>query len=149
MVNELRERYNNIFDELLKLENNWDSYGAEPISNISIKSANNFLEFYYDNIKDSGYEYDYTFIAPLNDGSIQIEFNDDNDFHNFSEIEFNIDNTINYIIFDKIDGELSTLLEENNLENNEKTYHKILYHILKPYNAFNTYDYSLDIITSL
>lgn len=103
------ELKNRIYD-FLSLQNNWDSYDADKISQESISIAIQLIELLYSN----NIIIDYAF--PMSDGGIQLE----KDFDNFSiEIEINPEEKVKLLVFDKKNNLIKEkdyeILESDNL----------------------------------
>ncbi|MBU1209613.1 MAG: hypothetical protein KKH04_22290 [Proteobacteria bacterium] len=65
-------------ERIMKLPSNWDSYGAVKISTGTIANALEVLIEAYEAQKQIGYEPLIPFIAPCADGSIQLEWENNN-----------------------------------------------------------------------
>ncbi len=102
-----------------KLQSNWDSYNADPISKQAITEAENVLVFL------NGKKYlakSIINVFPMRDGGIQFEFDNES---NSSELEISPDGKLTFISFDNegnflkqeqlfdVEG-LSTFLEDFN-----------------------------------
>lgn len=61
-------------DEFSHLPENWDSYGAKPISVISRKRAGELLHAWRHLTQGFGQELPEPFVAPCGDGRVQIEW---------------------------------------------------------------------------
>ena len=112
-------QYKDLIESYSKLHHNWDSYNADSISNDSIITALEVLNFLYlKGFLSSGIEIN---IFPMREGGIQFEFDKENIC---AELEINKNGELTFIIFDNngniVDEirqhfellELSTLLEE-------------------------------------
>lgn len=64
-------KYKIELEELAKLEENWDSYGALPIDKEVLNTVKHILHL----LENSG-----VFISPLNSGGIQLEWELDNQY---------------------------------------------------------------------
>jgi hypothetical protein len=86
-------------DELARLEPDWDSYGARPVSAIAINQANRLLLDVARRYLELGYpevsRVKPWFIAPLADGGIQIEWRSD---AGAMEVEIGGDGRFEYLI---------------------------------------------------
>ncbi len=92
-------------DELARLEADWDSYGARPMSAIAINQANRMLLDVARRYLELGYpriaRVKPWFIAPLADGGIQIEWRSDG---GAMEVEIGGDGHFAYLI-ERKDGQ--------------------------------------------
>ena len=76
-----REQISARINKLLRLESDWNGYGALPIDHEVVERVQGFL---------SRLEEDQLpgFICPTSDGGIQIEYGNIMAYHNYLEIEF-------------------------------------------------------------
>lgn len=85
----------NIIYSFSKLGENWDTYGAEAITQGVIKKALSVLDLLYRNrLLMGGFN---THVFPMRDGGIQYEF--DNEYMSI-ELEINPDGDMLYVIYD-------------------------------------------------
>jgi len=61
------------FDEMTVLEQDWDSYGADPISPVAIETASKLLQSVEKQCGNEAYE-KLMIVAPRPDGGVQIEW---------------------------------------------------------------------------
>ena len=82
-------------DSIKELPHNWDTYGAVPIRQAQIGRSNDLLRLLYLYFTNLGFKLPQPFIAPVPDGSVQIEFDfDEGDI----EITFDENGKIEYLI---------------------------------------------------
>jgi len=92
------KEYTNLLQKMIGfsyLKSNWDSYNAEVISNIAIKSAKEVLDFLNNNGFLTGQNE--VNIFPMRDGGIQFEFDG---IYLCSELEVNPRGDLKFIQFD-------------------------------------------------
>lgn len=103
LTNPILDRLN----ELTKLKADWDSYGAQPISNTALVYALGILQITKGNLSQEEEKFESFFIAPIADGGLQIEWSRQG--HEL-EVEITSEGVLGYLL--KIKQEEAQTIEE-------------------------------------